>query len=272
MVKVLRIACCFALAFVVGLLVEPLAYAESGDSIYHSFDQVPALRNDSRGRKVSSELQINSDSSLRLVVPNKCEEQGEIELQRLTGTSALEESYVFIPALCLWIETGYDETYKTVRVDTSFIDDILRDYPSIIIYHIHVGARSNIAEYFPAYSDMTGLILINAKFFMDSRVKIIHRAVTTVGTIDYTFILSKETERLINKLFQTGLGDFLAQNLAYEFDRESHKHRYYAAVQDCISLSGGRPENVVDCFPMRADDFVLRYRSISNDVVADVRE
>jgi hypothetical protein len=272
MVKVPSVACQFALAFATSLLVAPFVHAESGDLISHNFDRVPALHTDSRVFRVSSELQVNPDTSYRLVVPNKCEELGEMELELLAGTSAVEESYVFIPSLCLWIETGHSETAKTVRLDTNFVDDLLRDYHSIVIYHIHVGSPNDVTEYFPAYSDLVGLILMNAKFLKDSRVKIGHRAVTSRGTIDYALVVSEETERLLEKLAQTGLSNFVAQNLAYEFARNTHKQKYYAAVRDCTHLSGGSPESLADCFPMRADDFVLNYRAVEDYVVTKVEE
>ena len=95
----------------------------------------------------------------------------------------------------------------------------------------------------------------------------LHRAMTSVGAIDYSFVLSEETQKLIGKLNESGLGDFIAQNLAYEFNRDYHKKRYYAAVRDCIRLTDRSPESLADCFPIRADDFVLEYRTVSDNAL-----
>ncbi len=272
MIKVRKAAFCLTLVFVVALLNKPLLRADSGDLVSHGFDRVSALQNDTRVRKVSRELEVNPDSSHRLVVPNKCEESGEIELKRLASTSDVEESYVYIPSLCLWIETGYSETYRTVRLDTDFVDRLLRDYPSIIIYHIHVGTSGDIDKFFPAYSDMVSLVLMNAKFFADPSVEIGHRAVTSLGAIDYSFIVSQDTERLLDKLRHTGLGDFAAQNLAYEFSRDIHRKKYFSAVQECINSSDSRSDNLIDCFPIRADDFVLQFHPVADYVVTDLSD
>lgn len=274
MITAIRAGFCLALVFVVGLLNNSLLHADSGDLISHSFDRVPALQNDTRVRKVSMDLEVNPDSSHRLVVPNKCITPGEVELKRLARTSNVEESYVYVPSLCLWIETGYGETYKTVRLDTEFVDKLLRDYPSIVIYHIHVGTSGDIAEYLPAFSDMVSLVLINTKFFADPSVKIEHRAMTYLGVIDYSFVLSQDTERLLEKLRHTGLGDFVAQNIAYEFNRDVHRKNYYSAVRDCIDSSNSNSNNFIDCFPIRADDFVLQYRPVADAdyVVNDLRD
>lgn len=272
MFKAPRGACQFALAFTSALLIAPMVQAGSSDPISYDLDNVSALHTGPRDFRVSTELQVNRDSSFRLVVPDKCEKSGEIELKRLAQNSLVEESYAFIPALCLWIETGHDETSKTVRLDTRFIDDLVKDYPSIIIYHIHVGSPVEITEYFPAYSDLVGLVLVNARFLKDPRVNIEHRAMTSRGMIGYSLVITPETERLLEKLIRTGLKDFVAQNLAYEFARSTHRQNYYSAVRNCTRQSGGTPESLVYCFPMRADDFVLDFRTVADYVVTESTE
>jgi hypothetical protein len=249
-----------------------MVQAESSDPISYNLDSISALHSGPRGYRVSTELQVNRDSSFRLVVPDKCEESGEIELKRLAQNSLVEESYAFIPSLCLWIETGHNETSKTVRLDTRFIYDLVKDYPSIIIYHIHAGTPVEITEYFPAYSDLVGLVLVNGKFLKNPQVKIDHRAMTSRGMIDYSLVITPETERLLEKLVQTGLEDFVAQNLAYEFARNTHRQNYYDAVRNCTHQSSGTLESLVNCFPMRADDFVLRFRTVADYVVTESTE
>lgn len=272
MITAIKAGCCLALVFVVGLLNNSLLHADSGDLFYHDFDRVPALQNDTRVRKVSMDLEVNPDSSHRLVVPNKCITAGEVELKRLARTSDVEESYVYVPSLCLWIETGYSETRRTVRLDIEFVDKLLRDHPVIIIYHIHVGTSSDIAESFPAFSDMLSLVFVNSKFFADPGVKIEHRAMTPLGVIDYSFVLTRKTERLVEKLYHTGLGGFVAQNIAYEFNRDVHRRKYYSAVDDCFNSYKSHSNNFIDCFPIRADDFILQYRPVADYIAKDLKD
>lgn len=264
MIKLLKLTFCFTLATAVCLLNISLIHADSDDAVSQSLDQIFALQNDTRVPKLSTELLVNPDISHRVVVPNKCEKPGEKELKRLAGMSDMEESYVLIPSLCIWLETGHSETHKTVRLDAAFIEELLRHHSSIVIYHIHVGTSDDISEYFPAYSDMISLVLMNAKFFTDPNIEIVHRAMTSLGVIDYSFIVTQDTERLLAKLRHTGLGDFVAQNIAYEFSRDAHRRNYYSALQDCIDSYDSPSNKLVDCFPMRADDFVLQYRPVAD--------
>ena len=104
---------------------------------YH--DLVTALREDVRNTKIVDKLRINTGEKFRLVVPNKCEKEGEFELRQLTSSSRVEESYILIPSLCLWIEVGYNEKHNNVRLDQKFIDAVLKQYFSLIFYHIQPG-------------------------------------------------------------------------------------------------------------------------------------
>lgn len=240
--------------------VAGLPRAESDNLTFQIFGETQAFQADPRQWAVVADLMVNTDSSQRLVIPNKCEGPGEDELKQLAVEAAVEESFLFIPSLCLWLETGYGETNTRVRLDRDFVLSVIRDYPSVTLYHIHVGKPVETAGYFPAYTDLIGLILMNAQFLKHSQVQIRHLAVTSLGLIDYAFVMTQRTERLMAKLVQTGLGDSLAQNLAYEFSRRTYRQDYYDAVKDCGRRTGYDPGHLADCFPIKTDNFVLNFR------------
>src|SRR3546814_19907745 len=79
-------------------------------------EEVNALQDDYRTTVISDHLVVNVDASLRQVVPQKCQIDGEIELTTLSSVSTLEESFVFIPSLCLWLESGFNETATSVSL------------------------------------------------------------------------------------------------------------------------------------------------------------
>jgi len=236
--------------------------ANSSDHAAYTFDQLIALDDDYRAVKLHDRLRVNRRSEFRLVVPNKCRSQGEAELRRLAATETFEESYVYIPSRCLWIEVGYDETRNRVRLDSKLIARLLESFDKLMIYHIHVGVPVQISGYFPAYRDLVSLILINAKFFQKPEIQISHRVVTKFGVIDYLFTTTQTTNQLIDKISRSGLKRFIAQNLAYFYARDGYKERYYAKVHQCEHLIGKYGENLSDCFPMKTDDFQLTYRKL----------
>jgi len=244
------------------LMAAQSVYANSGDHVAYTFGQLIALNDDYRAIKLNDDLKVNRHSEFRLVVPNKCRTQGEAELRKLAATEAFEESYVYIPSLCLWIEVGYDEARNRVRLDSKLIARLLESFDKLVVYHIHVGVPVQISGYFPAYRDLVSLILINAKFFQKPEIQISHRVVTESGVIDYLFRISQTTNQLIEKISQTGLKKFIAQNLAYFYTRDGYKERYYAKIHDCEHLIGRYGENLFKCFPMKADDFQLTYRKL----------
>ena len=160
--------------------------------------QGEALSDDVRQAKFSPRLAVNQGSQERLIVPNKCRGAGEAELQHLTRVAPVEESFAYIPSLCLWLEVGYDETPTRVRLDLPFINRLLRDVPSIDLYHIHVGGKGAFAGYFPAYDDMIAVVLLNPSFNEVETARIRHSAVNEVGTIDYTFVATPDILSLIH--------------------------------------------------------------------------
>lgn len=260
--KKLRVACLVAPSVVATLLATPATGAEPVDALTIDFAQVRALADDGLAWVVSDDLQMNVSAATRLVVPNKCERQGERELSVLASEGAVEEAYAFVPALCLWIEIGFSETKTGVRVDTKLVDALLDEFSTLALYHIHAGAPENVAAYFPAYSDLLGLVLINANFLRRPEVKIYHRAVTSIGIFEYAFIMSDETAQTVDRIFQTGLGEFVSQNLAYTYAGSTYERKYYAAVRKCYELLHGVAKSLEKCFPMRTSDFLLQYRTV----------
>ncbi len=240
-------------------LADTPVYADSGGLTLHGFDRLSAKRADARAWKIVPRLEVNIHKTHRLVVPDKCEDAGKAELIELAAHAAFEESYAFVPALCLWVEVGYDETKRTVRADTPIIDNLLRDFPALAIYHIHVGTPKSVTGYFPGYSDLLALLLVGTRFQSDPNVQVIHRAVTVLGIIEYRFVASGESESLLEALRRTGLGAYAAQNLAYEYARARHKAAYYEAVRNCGRLTGEDPARLADCFPMKSDAFEFHY-------------
>jgi hypothetical protein len=268
MCGVAKVASYATIALLMSGLVTPLTYTESDGLRSPSPDLMAALQGDSRELRVSNEFAVNLNNSYRLVIPDRCGESGEMELVRLAETEKFEESYVYVPSNCLWLEAGHSETAKSVRLDTQLVEDLLSVFPSLVIYHIHAGTPAEVMDYLPAYTDMVGLVIMNGDYIRDPKIAISHRVITSQGMIEYALVVSEEIEMLLQKLVQAGLGDFIGQNLAYEFSRSVHKLDYYAAVQECDRTTGGSPERLSDCFPMVTSDFVLQHKTIASYVVS----
>ena len=222
--------------------------------------QGEALSDDVRQAKFSPRLAVNQGSQERLIVPNKCRGAGEAELQHLTRVAPVEESFAYIPSLCLWLEVGYDETPTRVRLDLPFINRLLRDVPSIDLHHIHVGGKGAFAGYFPAYDDMIAVVLLNPSFNEVETARIRHSAVNEVGTIDYTFVATPDIRRLVELIKASNLGAFLGQNLAYVLSGEAYRRRYHAMISRCVDRVRARAGTPEDCFPMTAESFRLTFR------------
>lgn len=267
-----KVAFFATIAFLTSGLVTPPIYAESDTLRSPDPGQLAALQGDTRDLRISNEFAVNLGDSYRLAIPGRCGEAGEIELVRLAETAKFEESYVYVPSLCLWLEAGYGETAKSVRLDTQLVERLLSEFPSLVIYHIHAGTPAKVTDYLPAYTDMIGLVVMNGDYIRDPKIAISHRVITSQGMIEYALVVSEEIELLLQMLVQAGLGDFIGQNLAYEFSRNSHKLDYYAAVQECDRRTGGNPDRLSDCFPLATSDFVLQYKTIASYVVSGSAE
>lgn len=243
------------------LLAASPVCADSNNLASHGLEQVLLLRNDSRVLRIQGELAQNPDTSYRLIVPDKCEAEGEADLRKMAARDSLEESYVFVPSLCLWIEVGQEETRTRVRFDPEFIGALLNEFPMVIFYHTQPAAPADLAGYFPAFTDLTSAILLNLDYSPDNWERVIHRVVTPAGTIEYAFVPRPDTARLIEHIERTGLGDFVSQNVAYVYASEATRRRYYSAILDCRRRIDGDAARLGDCFPMTVGDFVLEYRA-----------
>lgn len=244
------------------LLVAPSGFADSKQKTHFIKTlSVSMSVPDVRQWQISNEFMVNQNATIRYVIPDVCEEEGMERLRLLALNAEVEESYVYIPKYCLWIEAGYNESSKKVRLDHEFIDRLLAHIPVISIYHIHVGLPEKVRNYFPAYSDLVSLILINARFMDMSQISISHHATTSLGTISYEFTSKAYAQSLIDTMRRAGLNKYVAQNLAYVYARDTYQQNYYRAVQECERLAKYKPENISDCFPIETRDFVLTYVS-----------
>jgi hypothetical protein len=214
--------------------------------------------------EVADRVQLNLDQSSRIIVPGKCQEEGEGELRALAASAAAEEAYAFVPALCTWIEIGHSETAISVRLDDALVDQLVQCHQNVALYHIHPGQEGEILEHAPAYVDMLVVVLIQGKFFDQPFVSVSHHAVSARGAYDYSFVLSERTRNLVGTMKTTGLGDAVSENLVYEFARSSQRRKYYDAIRACGERRRPEAGDPASCFPMQAGDFVLEFRSFTD--------
>lgn len=225
----------------------------------------PSLVN--RSPESSDHLRANKENKVRLIVTDKCELDGEMELLQLSRTSQVEEAYIFVPRTCTWIETGHLETSQNVSLDENFIQAQLEQNSTLIFYHIHPGDRSDFSIYFPSYRDLVTLTLINANYIWKPSKKFLHRIVTPIGIVEYEFTNTTLIKKLMDKFRDGGLRGFESQNLAYEILRPKYKEEYYRKIQDCQRRDGLIGDRVSGCYPMKLTAFTLKFRaiSVSND-------
>ena len=124
----------FILAITTAFLADHYSYAESGDFVQHYLKEAPSLRADNRPWKILNRLVANPSETRRFVTPSLCKSFGEAQLSKLAITSKYEESFVFIPDLCFWIEVGHSETSKSASLDTVVIEKLLSHHKSIILF------------------------------------------------------------------------------------------------------------------------------------------
>ena len=115
--------CCEASYAVAGMALAimvdvSVAIGRPADQAMEFRDRIAALGEDIRETRIADKLSVNTGTEFRLVFPNKCEKEGEFELHQLASRFNVEESFVLIPDLCLWIEVGYDEKRERVRLDS----------------------------------------------------------------------------------------------------------------------------------------------------------
>lgn len=246
-----------AIAFgVTGLLLNasPSAWASAHGGII-------ALHSDYRRIEISDHLMVNVDELRRYVFPKKCQSEGEIELTALSARAELEESYIFIPAICTWVEAGRNETRLSVLMDWELMDVIARQYEDIAIYHIQPGRRPSLANYLPSYRDFVSMVLIDAEYIAVPRIKVRHRAVTEFAVIDYRVLDWEAVERRAQFYRSKGLGKYLGQNLAYEFSQGTYLQNYAAQVRLCADRVMDVPSRIGECRRIVTDLFVLDIRT-----------
>jgi hypothetical protein len=137
-------------------------------------------------------------------------------------------------------------------------------HQNVSLYHIHPGPVGGVLEHMPAYTDLLIVVLIQGKFFGHPSVLISHHAVSARGAYDYSFVVSERTRSLVEAMKTSGLGDSVADNLAYEFARSSQQMKYDEAVRACGERPRLEADDATVCFPMHVGDFVLEFRSFSN--------
>lgn len=212
---------------------------------------------------IVEKLAVNRRVDTRLLVSNKCEKDGERELYALASASPVEESYIFIPSSCLWIEVGFDEHPTSVRLDEHLVEAISRWHPSVILYHIQPDASLGISNLFPSYRDLISLVLFNALAVLNSAPEIRHRIVTSLGVVQYEFSDRLRVRQMMRKYRELGLHGYETQNLAYEFMRARYRNEYISQVRKCASHAGTLREKMIRCSPIRTTAFEFSFRPIN---------
>lgn len=223
-------------------------------------EAVAALASDHRQGRLAEHLLVNPDPAVRYLFPDKCSAQGEAELSALAEAAPIEESFIFLPALCLWIESGFNESATSVAFDMGFLDRLLPQHGYLVIYHLHPGRPQAVESYFPAYRDLLTLALINARFIGDPRIRIWHRAVTTLAVFDYGFADIGRVAALAEAYETLGMGAFVPQNIWYELGRRKYEEQYLEAVASCAQHADHLPANLPRCHTVATEFFTLEIR------------
>ena len=261
----MRVARSARFCFVVGVFLFHGLRSSPGMS---SSDQhleaghVPSFADDYRIHLTVATLRQNSDNRFRLIVPGKCADEGERELRQLASDSALEESFVFLPSRCLWIELGFDESPVSVRSEADIVLSLAIRHEPIVIYHTHVRTHTDTTGGFPAYRDLVGSILLGGDQPLTDGRPIVHRAVTAEGVFEYSVLLTPDVIELIQAIKSSGLEGKIAQNLAYLFATASYERKYYDLVRYCTQNGGQAKRLGTECFPMNSHPFILKYWAI----------
>ena len=239
-----------------------LAFSNPEEQAAEYRDLITALREDSRHVIIVEQLSINTRNKARLIFPKKCEKEGELELYRLAAIAKLEETFILIPDLCLWIEVGHDETYNSVKLDSKFITAVLKQYSSLIFYHIQPGYAPDIEHYFPSYRDLLTMVLFNTESVWNPDIRIKHRLISMLGTMEYYFTNRRKVENMVKKLRAVGLRGYESQNLAYEFMRPKYRDDYYEKVKNCDLYHGTIQQKITRCSPIKTEAFTIIFRLI----------
>ncbi len=223
---------------------------------------IDALTLDDRRVEIADRLIVNVDPARRYVFPGKCQADGELELAALAAASALEESFIFVPATCTWIEAGRNETVRSVLLDQALLNAVAHQYRNVAVYHIQPGHRPSLASHFPSYRDFVAMVLIDVAFIDAPEIRVQHRAVTEFAVIDYRFADWEAVQRRAQVYRRRGLGAHLGQNLAYEFSRQAHLSSYATQVQMCASRLGDVSSRIGECRRIVTELFILDVRTV----------
>jgi hypothetical protein len=224
-------------------------------------DEILALQQDVRNVRLSDRIIENPDAGIRYVYLNKCQIEGERELFELTLRSPIEESYVFVPELCVWFETGYAETERTVQFDRLFFDLLIAQFDILYIYHVHPGSHRNLELYFPAYQDFIAMTLINSDFIENSNIQIKHKIITGVAMMDYDFANIPAVKERLRRYIEMGFSKFSAQNLSYDYMRKIYINEYIDSVKLCVEMTNNNSDNIGACNPIVTSLFVINVES-----------
>ena len=257
--------CCEASYAVAGMALAimvdvSVAIGRPADQAMEFRDRIAALGEDIRETRIADKLRVNTGTEFRLVFPNKCEKEGEFELHQLASRFNVEESFVLIPDLCLWIEVGYDEKRERVRLDSRFVNALTKQFNSLSFYHIHAGNFPDLENYFPAYKDLITLTLINGNHVWNVGYDIKHLLISRLGVIEFQFSSKKRVKKFMDYYKLAGLKGYESQNLAYEYMRRKYKNDYYSKIQRCKSQIGTIRQKIANCCPLATEAFILRFR------------
>jgi len=200
----------FALTF-----VSVITYAQSS-SMYPASPKLISIPS-----AESSRLRVNIANLERIIVKEKSEDSGILEIMKLLRDSHYEEMWAFIPHLDngTWHEIGRDiiETVDgmAIRVDRHYLRELMLQYPQIHLYHFHPlsyfercqpevpcsdnrlptrldqisvsGFIDNVRYAMPSPEDIYFMMDISWEF---DRVRngsgmLRHRVVTPYGTVEY---------------------------------------------------------------------------------------
>jgi hypothetical protein len=237
-------------------------FADSDKYVPHEFVSGLLVHSDKRRWQFTTHLDTNPNEKIRLVVKDLCKLEGEAQLVILAAAASREESFVFFPDLCLWIEVGQHETSSSVSLDIPFLETLRNYRGPVILYHIHIGSPRSAKAYFPAYSDLIILVMWHAAKDSKAAYETQHKAATSIGIFTYSLASNEKVRRLVNNIRRSGLGQYVEQNLAYEYMRGSHESNYYRAVKKCGVQSDDNPKKIKLCFPIRVDDFLIEFETI----------
>lgn len=189
----------------IGLLVASVGTAAVADDLAPCRD-LPLF---GRPCVVRPQLSVNDANDFRHVVV-AAESEGIDQVRRLAGESDLEESWAFLPAAGVWVETGLNEVstplVAEVEVDVDYLVELVRRFQQVHLYHFHprgvesdgqillatpmaqvaVDDRSVVLVALPGHADILASFEITwALEAARADVEVDYFVVSELGTIEY---------------------------------------------------------------------------------------